>query len=56
MFKNRWVCVSLRHMLLFNQGVRKAAKKGKFGPYGRVRGNGRTEINLVSSIVWQFIT
>lgn len=33
-----------------------AEKEGKFGPYGRVRGSGRTEVNVISSIVWQFIT
>lgn len=33
-----------------------AEKEGKFVPYGRVRGSGRTEVNVISSIIWQFIT
>lgn len=35
---------------------RAAEKEGKFGPYGSIRGSGTTEVNVISSIVWQFIT
>lgn len=57
MFKNRWVCVSLRHMLLFTQGVRESSKGGEFWPICKgKRKMWELKKNLVNSVVWQFAT
>lgn len=37
-FKNRWVCVSLRHMLLFTQGVREGSEGGEVWPIWEGKG------------------
>lgn len=51
------LCFAETYAVIHPEEKGKAAEKdGKFGPYGRLRGSGRTEVNVISSIVWQFIT